>query len=281
VIHAPWRASPSQPPHSELAPTTITMWGPAEVKRLIGAGWRHIVLGFLLVIVFSIVFAAGAAFIATWMLGDGATAEEQQAAATMFVTLTGPGLMIGLAALWSGLLTAVMLAARAHPGGFRALVGGGFKPKVDIALGVSIGAGIQGFVILLSWLLTLAGVDLAKSGNAGSVTGMTGIWLPLAVLAATVGAPIVEELFFRGLFLHVAIKQVGTVGGVLLSSVAFGLMHTQGDLTSSLYTVTATSLVGVVLAVIRLRTGRISAAIAAHIAFNTVGVALALTLGGQ
>ncbi len=47
------------------------------------------------------------------------------------------------------------------------------------------------------------------------------------VLIAVVGAPLVEELFFRGLLLRSIEKRLGWVWAIVGSSVFFGLAHPQ------------------------------------------------------
>ncbi len=49
----------------------------------------------------------------------------------------------------------------------------------------------------------------------------------MLVLVAVVFAPLVEELFFRGLLLRSLQRRVGTGRAVALSSVLFGLAHPQ------------------------------------------------------
>lgn len=52
-------------------------------------------------------------------------------------------------------------------------------------------------------------------------------WLPnlVAAGALTVAAPVVEEWFFRGLLLRRLAQKWGVTGGVVASSLAFGLLH--------------------------------------------------------
>jgi membrane protease YdiL (CAAX protease family) len=85
-------------------------------------------------------------------------------------------------------------------------------------------------------------------------------------------APVVEELFFRGLVLRSLERRVGTAWAVVGSAVAFGLAHFE------LLQLPALVGVGVVCGVLAVRTGRLGPGIFVHAAFNAVAVA---TLAGS
>jgi hypothetical protein len=53
----------------------------------------------------------------------------------------------------------------------------------------------------------------------------------VAVRIAAIGLiyPVVEEFFFRGVFLGVVRRRFGTVAGILIPAIVFGLIHTQYD----------------------------------------------------
>ena len=64
---------------------------------------------------------------------------------------------------------------------------------------------------------------------------------------------------------------------VVVSSLMFGALHHQGENTfGSWFVVGTTTTIGMVLAVIRYRTGRLGMAVCTHVLFNASGVALAL-----
>lgn len=128
----------------------------------------------------------------------------------------------------------------------------------------------------ISLILESLGISTKALGNTGFLNSVEGAYLPYIVLATVVGAPIVEELFFRGVVLRVTSQTLGVVAGVILTSLLFGVMHVQASLAASIYTVSMTAMVGVALAILRLRTGRLGTAILAHILFNAGGVVLAL-----
>jgi membrane protease YdiL (CAAX protease family) len=99
-------------------------------------------------------------------------------------------------------------------------------------------------------------VDLVH-GNGGVV---------VLTLLVVVGAPVVEELFFRGLLQRSLHRRLGPVWAVALSALAFGLAHQE------LLQLPALVAFGIVLGVLAQRSGRLGPGIFAHIAFNAVTV---------
>ncbi len=92
----------------------------------------------------------------------------------------------------------------------------------------------------------------------------------LLVLIVAIAAPIIEELFFRGLLLRAIEKRCGPRWALWVSSLVFAAVHLQ------LLQFPALTLIGLVLGWLTLRTGRLGPAIWAHIAFNSVAVVLLL-----
>lgn len=85
-------------------------------------------------------------------------------------------------------------------------------------------------------------------------------WLLLA-LAAVVVAPILEEMFFRGILLHRWARRWGTMTGVVASSALFAIGHSE---------IPGHFLFGVAMAALYLRTRRLWVPIAAHALNNLV-----------
>ena len=86
------------------------------------------------------------------------------------------------------------------------------------------------------------------------------------VVITVIGAPIVEELFFRGLVQGALRDRYGAAVALTATSVIFAATHLQ------LVQFPALVLVGVVHGALVLRTGRLGPAIWSHIAFNSVTV---------
>jgi membrane protease YdiL (CAAX protease family) len=96
----------------------------------------------------------------------------------------------------------------------------------------------------------------------------------LVLLGATivVGAPVIEELFFRGLFLRAVAQRTGSLGGVVITSAVFGLLHVpqRGSLGFAQAFVPL-FVVGLVLGWLAVRYRRLGPSVAAHMTINAIG----------
>jgi membrane protease YdiL (CAAX protease family) len=96
----------------------------------------------------------------------------------------------------------------------------------------------------------------------------------LLVLIVGVGAPIIEEIFYRGLFQGALLKRgLPPAAAIGINAVVFGLSHGQ------LLQLPALVLFGVVAGILAYRSGRLGPAVAAHVAFNMVTVISLLVVG--
>ena len=97
------------------------------------------------------------------------------------------------------------------------------------------------------------------------------IGVVLLVLIVGIGAPIAEEIFYRGLLYRSLENRFGAWPAIVGSGVIFGASHFQPLQFLGL------AAFGVVLAYLTHRTGRLAPAIFAHMAFNLVTVILMVT----
>jgi membrane protease YdiL (CAAX protease family) len=79
-------------------------------------------------------------------------------------------------------------------------------------------------------------------------------------------APVVEELFYRGLLLRSMERRWGTAVAVVGSSVVFALVHFQP------YDLLPLALAGLLFGTLRARSGRLGPGIWAHVAFNLTAI---------
>jgi len=79
-------------------------------------------------------------------------------------------------------------------------------------------------------------------------------------------APVVEELFYRGVWLRAAERRWGTVAGIVVSATVFGVMHLQPIDTPALIAF------GLVVGWLAARYRRLGPSIWAHVAFNLTAV---------
>ena len=147
-----------------------------------------------------------------------------------------------------------------------------------LGLGAAVGVASQiGIAILQS---ALRHVDKAIQPSEQSLDIATSARNdgPLAIAALCIAfgllAPVVEELFYRGL-LHGALrKRFGSVIAVAVSSLVFGFSHLQSLDKAGVFTGGALALFGLALALLVERYRILGPAIAAHIAFNVFSLVL-------
>lgn len=84
----------------------------------------------------------------------------------------------------------------------------------------------------------------------------------LLVLLVGIGAPLMEEVVFRGLLQTAAVRRFGALPGVIGVAAFFGLSHLQ------LLQFPALALFGLVLGTLVYRTRRLGPAVVAHVVFN-------------
>jgi membrane protease YdiL (CAAX protease family) len=154
-----------------------------------------------------------------------------------------------------------------------------FEP-IDLALGLGvafIGLAAAGFV---GWATSeLVGLtDEASADNTQFLRDAEDSpWLILFLFAVVIGAPVSEELFFRGLTLRAIEKRAGKIAAVFLSAAIFTLPHFTGtDIKGTTVLFASIFCVGVVLGAAAIITDRIASSIIAHMIFNAIGAIGAL-----
>ena len=229
-----------------------------------------------------------------WGLGDfllGLVAGYALASlmAAVWIAVSGDDEEIDLAGqaltqlgLWTGMVGAVVLASR-RKGAGRLSEDFGFRGRwSDLGLGALVALAVQLVVLPLVALLLrpLLGEpevsgpvrDLLDKAQGPAYAGL--------VVSVAVGAPIVEELFFRGLLLRSLQRRMGDVKAILISAVAFGLAHGSTlPADAVVLVIVSLTVFGAVLAWLAIRTGRLGPGIVAHAAFNLFTV-LYLTFNG-
>jgi membrane protease YdiL (CAAX protease family) len=178
--------------------------------------------------------------------------------------------------LWAGLLGACVVAVRCHgTGRLRDL---GLRIRwVDLPLGVGYGfATLIGVGILANAILRL-GIEphresLVEPMHRGALT------VVVVLFIAVIGAPFVEELFFRGLLMSGLVARFGVALGIILQAVVFGLVHLgPTDARGNLGVFLLIAPVGAVLGVLRFGYKRLGTGMLTHAAYNAVIMTIALT----
>lgn len=175
------------------------------------------------------------------------------------------GLWIGLvaAAIWYTRMSGTSSLVRDF--GFR--IGSWW----DIPFGAAIGLACQyGLVPLL--YLPFRQVDhnlnrqLSQPAQRDTAAAHTSVAVVVLLLVLALGAPLVEELFFRGLLLRALAAWAPPVVAVIVDGLLFGLAHFEAVQFAGL------AAFGMVLAAIAWRCRRLGPTIAAHASFNAAAV---------
>jgi membrane protease YdiL (CAAX protease family) len=232
-------------PHGDRA-ATATSW-PAVVLGLVGA----IVLSFL---------GAAAAEALGW-------AEVVGALVGVWAAL---GTAVALAARRHGLAVHTLLAAPRTVRGWAALIGVGFGWGIVIRIASAI-AGAP----FVNWVEDEARTRAPIEGT--EVHGTLAV--TLAVLALCVGAPLLEELFFRGVLMPTLARHLPLRATVVVQAIVFAVLHLTTDFgpAAALLTVAVIGVAGTGLGLLRVHTRSLVPPVVAHSTFNAIAAVLMFT----
>jgi membrane protease YdiL (CAAX protease family) len=215
-------------------------------------------------------FAAGLVLAALGAgIAESATGYHPGSSAPIPVAVT----VANVLGLWVGLVGAAVIASRVRGrGDLGQDYGWGLGRWWDLPGGAAIGLACQYGLIPLLYLpfeqldhhlrhelSQPAHRDTAAAHSVGTVA--------VLLLFLAVGAPLVEELFFRGLLFRALLGRTPVPVAVVVSAILFALAHFEAVQFGGL------AVFGVVLAVLAWRTGRLMPGIGAHAAFNLAAVA--------
>lgn len=225
-----------------------------------------------------------------WGLGDAALGL---AAAALLVGIVGAApaspnplslewrTSLSFLAAWLPLLGAVLIATFARGQRSLRLDFGLYFTWLDILYGFALG-------FVLRTMATLIEIAFYGRLSGGAITfGPINYdlwWILLAIVAPVLLAPLVEELYFRGLLQRAAERTFGRsfppssrvplIIAVTVSSVFFAAVHmlqTDGGAQTAAVGL-STLLLGTALGTLAAITGRLGGAIIAHAVFNGLGV---------
>jgi membrane protease YdiL (CAAX protease family) len=269
AIAHPWTPPPSAGAPGPFWPTSPE-WMGLDPDRPARWGLPDVLLGILSFVVGSFLVGGGVALIGA--------ASTGQAALTFARENTGLLGITGLAGSWGA--TIGFLALISH------LKGQG-RLRLDFGFSFTwwdplIGAGAAIVTLLLSgvtqvFISAVTGSEPATNADAifGNVMDNKPLLLVMALMAA-VGAPLVEELLFRGLALRAIEKRFGGIAAVVGSSTLFGLLHYQPDTPALLPLIAGIAVYGVVFAVMTRWWRRLGPAVFTHIWVNSLATAVVL-----
>jgi uncharacterized protein len=178
--------------------------------------------------------------------------------------------LVSQLALWVGFVGAVVTATVRH--GTKSL-------RRDFGLAVptasDLGQGMAGGLLARLWpaLLTVivvwAGTGFSQPNSAAprllgvAPSGVAG-WTVLALLTV-VGAPLVEELFFRGLIQGAFSRRIGATPAIFVTALIFAGAHVTSEGLAAPFILFP---LGLGLGYLRQRSGRLAAGMVAHATFN-------------
>lgn len=184
--------------------------------------------------------------------------------------------LLGALGLWVPMIVGLGYVTRRHGlDSFAADYGFSFRP-IDL-LGIPIGVLTQLVLVrLLYWPLaeiwpdTFSRPQVEESARR-LYESADGAWLVGLILLVVVGAPLVEELLYRGLLQGAFRRRVDDAVALVIVAGWFALIHFRPVEYPGLF------VIGLVLGACALVTGRIGMAIVAHCAFNATGLAWVAT----
>jgi hypothetical protein len=175
-------------------------------------------------------------------------------------------LAAGEAALWLGLLGVPIVASKRKGSGSLATDFGFAFRWTDPLVGLPIGVVCQLVLVPLIYLPLQQFVskhDLEEPVRRVTDSAHGGGYIALTIVVV-VGAPIVEELFFRGLVLRSLQRRFGDTWAIIGSALVFGLAHFEWLQLPALVAL------GVILGVMAVNTKRLGLSIFTHAGFNLV-----------
>lgn len=181
-------------------------------------------------------------------------------------------LVLSLVGLWAGYLaTMVVVVRRRSDVRFTEATGLRVAGPGDVGLGLLAGLGSSLVMIPIVYAVLL-GLHVIHQHQLDKLADpaerlsnlASGPTFAVLFVLIGVGAPIVEELFFRGFLQPAVIRRLGPAGGIAITAVVFGAAHFEP------LQFPALAAFGGVLGYLAWRTGRLGPGIVAHMAFNAL-----------
>lgn len=247
-------------------------------------GIRYIFVSILLAAILPAIYTiyytveASATFYNSILSGSNTNSLDLQTTllADAYFILTLQGLF------WLGLLSGPILAGvfgKYKFLGKEGMFALGFKAKWLI-LALLFGIAAQAVSVGVGYLIQQAYSEESISGNAATVAeAFQGLNPLLIFVMLAIVAPIVEEIFYRGLVFTALANRFGILSGGIISSLAFGISHYQGAGYNGLFVVALTASLGGILAYARYKSGGLFLPIMIHVFFNAVSASILIFAG--
>ncbi len=144
----------------------------------------------------------------------------------------------------------------------------------DVAIGVPLGiAGQLVLVNVVNWPLSRLFPDTFSfeevSQRAEDISSTApGFWMVLLVIVVVIGAPVIEEIVYRGSLQTALVSTAGKWGGIVITAALFAAIHLAPVEFPGLFAF------ALLLGIVRQRSGTLGAPIVTHLAFNATGLLL-------
>lgn len=190
------------------------------------------------------------------------------AEATVFLLAGAVGILVGGLAVF--LVTRSLLPGSGSTGSMASL--GWVKPARGWLLGgAALGMGIAG--VALVGLPRIIPADEGAEGYLVQAASAPGWSRVVFVVLAVLLAPVVEEFVFRGVMFAGLSRSWGAVPAGVVVTVLFGLLHIT-EAVGYWPSLVVVTLAGAAMLMVRVRSGSLLPAIALHMAYNSVQVAV-------
>jgi membrane protease YdiL (CAAX protease family) len=199
------------------------------------------------------------------------------------VDVSGTTLVISVLGVWGSLLTAITMTARRCSLPVRRLFA---APTTSNAWWAAVGTGIGGG-IALRIASGIAGAPFVhwvqeEQRTRAPVNGfdLTGRTILIAFLVICVGAPLFEELFFRGVLLPALAKRMPVQAALVVQAVLFASLHLAFRMGTAtvLFTLVVIGVGGYGLGFLRVKTHSLVPGMVAHATFNAIALLAAIAL---
>ena len=181
--------------------------------------------------------------------------------------MTAPILLLQLVGTFGGQVCSLWLSWLIVTGigkrSFGEALGLDWSPRFKLWHALALGVGMFALSGLLMNILPRQETEMDKLLKFG-----VGVRVVLA-LVATIGAPIQEEIVYRGVLYTALEKAIGQRGSILVVSLLFWSVHVM-QYWQSVATLVAVLLLSLVLTVLRAWSGKLLPCVATHLFFNAI-----------
>ncbi|HEX3465418.1 MAG TPA: CPBP family intramembrane glutamic endopeptidase [Candidatus Elarobacter sp.] len=154
-----------------------------------------------------------------------------------------------------------------RPGTFRRLTGDDVRTILFGVLALIVVRIATGLVLVATHQTKHVQNGFEHFDVSSKVPGLTALMVGLTVLTAVAVAPVVEEIFFRGLLFGALARPIGVLAGALVTGLLFGLVHFDLVLFPTL------AALGFIGALAYARSGNLWTSVTLHALNNALGAA--------